>query len=227
MTLTNSDTVPRSAQIVRIVGDHSVDEVVKVVLGDDMKIPDWLQDGGGVPAVKSGASASATQVLAPVATRSSTTTTTWATTRRPTPSSVPRAVHRHRRAISGAPARAAGDDHRQRRQAGQQDDLRVPAGGTEGRHEPGAFPEHGREAAPRAVRAAAQGRNARSGQEAVLVGPSAGWHAHGRLREDRRNEGHRRGHRAERHARARGRRATRSSASSATARAASRTSPRA
>jgi hypothetical protein len=65
MTLTNSDTVPRSAQIVRIVGDHPVDEVVKLVTGDDPKIPDWLQDGGGVPAVKPGSSASASQVLAP------------------------------------------------------------------------------------------------------------------------------------------------------------------
>ena len=31
MTLSNSDTVPRSAQLLRIVGDHSVDEVVEVV----------------------------------------------------------------------------------------------------------------------------------------------------------------------------------------------------
>ncbi len=65
MTLTNSDTVPRSAQILRIVGDHSVDEVVELVIGDDTKIPNWLQDGGGVPAVEPGASGSATQVLAP------------------------------------------------------------------------------------------------------------------------------------------------------------------
>jgi hypothetical protein len=65
MTLTNSDTVPRSAQLLRIVGDHSIDEVVKVVTGDGEEIPTWIQDGGGVPAVKPGASASASQVLAP------------------------------------------------------------------------------------------------------------------------------------------------------------------
>jgi hypothetical protein len=65
MTLSNTDTVPRSAQIIRIVGDHPLDEVVKVVTGDDPKIPDWIQDGGGVPDVKPGGSASASQVLAP------------------------------------------------------------------------------------------------------------------------------------------------------------------
>lgn len=65
MTLTNSDTVPRSAQLLRIVGDHSVDEVVEVVTGDGEEIPTWVQDGGGVPAVEPGASGSASQVLAP------------------------------------------------------------------------------------------------------------------------------------------------------------------
>ena len=65
MTLTNSDTVPRSAQLLRIVGDHSVDEVVEVVSGDGEEIPTWVQDGGGVPAVKPGATGSATQVLVP------------------------------------------------------------------------------------------------------------------------------------------------------------------
>jgi hypothetical protein len=65
MTLSNSDSVPRSAQLLRIVGDHSLDEVVEVVSEDGAKIPNWVQDGGGVAAVKPGASASATQVLAP------------------------------------------------------------------------------------------------------------------------------------------------------------------
>jgi hypothetical protein len=65
MTLSNSDTVPRSAQLLRIVGDHSVDEVVDVVTGDGEEIPTWIQDGGGVPAVKPGSTGSATQVLVP------------------------------------------------------------------------------------------------------------------------------------------------------------------
>ena len=65
MTLTNSDTVPRSAQLLRIVGEHSLDEVLQVVTGDGEEIPNWVQDGGGVPAVQPGATGSASQVLAP------------------------------------------------------------------------------------------------------------------------------------------------------------------
>ena len=65
MTLTNSDSVPRSAQIVRVEGDHTVDDVLKIVNADETKIPEWMQDGGGVSAVKPGATATATQVLAP------------------------------------------------------------------------------------------------------------------------------------------------------------------
>jgi hypothetical protein len=65
MTLRNSDTVPRSAQLLRIVGEHSVDEVVDVVTADGEEIPAWVQDGGGVPAVAPGATGTAAQVLAP------------------------------------------------------------------------------------------------------------------------------------------------------------------
>lgn len=65
MTLTNSDTVPRSAQILRVEGDETVEDVLKVVNAESTKIPDFMQDGGGVPAVKPGASATATQNLAP------------------------------------------------------------------------------------------------------------------------------------------------------------------
>lgn len=65
MTLRNSDTVPRSAQLLRIVGDHSLDEVVDVVTADGEEIPAWVQDGGGVPAVEPGATGSASQVLVP------------------------------------------------------------------------------------------------------------------------------------------------------------------
>ena len=65
MKLTNGDTVPRSAQILRVVGDHTVDDVLKVVNADATKIPDWMQDGGGIGAVKPNATGTATQVLAP------------------------------------------------------------------------------------------------------------------------------------------------------------------
>lgn len=65
MTLVNTDEVPRSAQIVRVEGDHTVDDVLKVVNSDEAKIPDWIQDGGGLGAVKPNTSGTATQILAP------------------------------------------------------------------------------------------------------------------------------------------------------------------
>lgn len=65
MTLVNTDEVPRAAQIVRVEGDRSVDDVLKVVNAEAGKIPDWIQDGGGFGTVKPGTSATATQVLAP------------------------------------------------------------------------------------------------------------------------------------------------------------------
>jgi hypothetical protein len=65
MTLTNTDKVPRSAGIVRLVGDHTVDEFRKAVEEEGAPIPDWIQDGGGITAVAPGESRSVTQVLAP------------------------------------------------------------------------------------------------------------------------------------------------------------------
>ena len=71
MTLTNSDDILRSAQIVRLEGGHTVSEFLKTVVnnegegGEAPPIPDWAQDGGGVATVKPGKSASVTQVLAP------------------------------------------------------------------------------------------------------------------------------------------------------------------
>lgn len=67
LTLNNADSVPRSAQILRVEGDHTVDDVLKVVNAeeDGAKIPSWMQDGGGLGSTKPGVTASATQVLAP------------------------------------------------------------------------------------------------------------------------------------------------------------------
>lgn len=66
MTLKNSDKGPRSAEIIRIVGDHSVDDVLKVVNDESGgPIPDWMEDGGGVSTVASGKTKSITQNLAP------------------------------------------------------------------------------------------------------------------------------------------------------------------
>ena len=66
ITLTNSDKAPRSAQIIRVTGDQTVDDVLKIVDAEEAtKIPAFMQDGGGLGAVAPGSSASATQVLAP------------------------------------------------------------------------------------------------------------------------------------------------------------------
>ncbi len=66
VTLQNSDTAPRSAQLIRVTGDQTVDDVLKIVDAEEAtKIPDFMQDGGGLGAVAPGKTASATQVLAP------------------------------------------------------------------------------------------------------------------------------------------------------------------
>ena len=67
MTLTNTDSVPRSAQIIRVEDGHTVDDVLKIVNSEEegVKIPDWMQDGGGLGAVGPRASRTATQVLRP------------------------------------------------------------------------------------------------------------------------------------------------------------------
>lgn len=64
MTLKNTDKVSRSAGIVRLVGDHSVEEFLKAVKKLGAPIPAWIEDGGGVPGVEPGETASVTQVLA-------------------------------------------------------------------------------------------------------------------------------------------------------------------
>jgi len=65
ITLTNQDTIARSAGIARLVGDHTVDEFRKVVSKRGGPIPDWIEDGGGVYTVPPGETKSVTQVLAP------------------------------------------------------------------------------------------------------------------------------------------------------------------
>ena len=65
MTLTNSDTVARSAGIVRLLDDHTVEEVRKAAAEEGAPIPDWIEDGGGLSRVEPGATATVTQVLAP------------------------------------------------------------------------------------------------------------------------------------------------------------------
>ena len=65
MTLKNSDTVSRSPGIVRLLDGHTVEEFRKTVAERGAPIPDWIEDGGGLPGVEPGATATVTQVLAP------------------------------------------------------------------------------------------------------------------------------------------------------------------
>ena len=50
----------------RIVGDHTADEALKAVMGDEegAPIPEWIEDGGGVPITKPGQTGEAFQDLA-------------------------------------------------------------------------------------------------------------------------------------------------------------------
>ncbi len=65
LTLKNSDTSFRSAGIVRLLDDHTVDEFEKAVDEEGAPIPAWIEDGGGIAGVKPGQTRSVTQVLAP------------------------------------------------------------------------------------------------------------------------------------------------------------------
>ncbi len=65
LTLTNSDKTLRSAGIVRLLDEHTVEEFEKAVDKEGAPIPAWIEDGGGLTAVKPGQTGSVTQVLAP------------------------------------------------------------------------------------------------------------------------------------------------------------------
>jgi len=64
MNLKNSSKGPRDAQVIRVEGDQSAQDVLKVVESQGGPIPDWLQDGGGVGETAPGKTGSATQNLA-------------------------------------------------------------------------------------------------------------------------------------------------------------------
>ena len=63
--LKNSSKGPRDAQLVRIEGDHSPNEFLKIVGKEGSPIPEWIQDGGGVGTTPPGQTRSATQQLEP------------------------------------------------------------------------------------------------------------------------------------------------------------------
>jgi hypothetical protein len=65
ITLTNQGKKPASAQLIRVEGEHSEQEVLKAYegAGNGEVIPEWLRAEGGVGEVPPGASASVTQEM--------------------------------------------------------------------------------------------------------------------------------------------------------------------
>jgi uncharacterized cupredoxin-like copper-binding protein len=59
------EKAPHSAQLIRIDGDHSAAEVIKVTGGDGGKIPSWVHGAGGIGTVAPGKTGTATVVLKP------------------------------------------------------------------------------------------------------------------------------------------------------------------
>jgi len=64
MNLKNSSQGPRDAQIIRVEGDQSAKDVLKVIESQGGPIPDWLQDGGGVGETAPGKTGTVTQNVA-------------------------------------------------------------------------------------------------------------------------------------------------------------------
>ena len=60
---TNNAKTPYSLQMVRVTGDKTVADVLKVVNSENAPIPTWLTDGGGIGTVKPGATGTTTQEL--------------------------------------------------------------------------------------------------------------------------------------------------------------------
>ncbi len=67
VSLRNSGKAPHDAQIIRVEGDQTVDQVLKAIdaSGEGKPLPDWLRAAGGVGTVAPGKSATATDLLQP------------------------------------------------------------------------------------------------------------------------------------------------------------------
>jgi len=64
LELQNTSDERRDAQIVRVEGKHSTEEFLKVIQSEGGPIPNWIQDGGGVPQVDPGQTGTSIQNLA-------------------------------------------------------------------------------------------------------------------------------------------------------------------
>ena len=65
ISFTNDGKGDHEAQLIRIVGNHTAEEILKVTTGEGGGIPEWMEDGGGVGTTKPGQTRTATQVLTP------------------------------------------------------------------------------------------------------------------------------------------------------------------
>jgi hypothetical protein len=63
LTVTNNSKNPDGIQLVRIEGDHTDAEVLKILGSESAPIPEWLTDGAGVGTVKPGGTGTSTQSL--------------------------------------------------------------------------------------------------------------------------------------------------------------------
>jgi len=59
----NSAKDPQEAQLIRVEGSHSADEILKVIGSDGGPIPEWLSGGGGVGQTNPGQTRTVTQSL--------------------------------------------------------------------------------------------------------------------------------------------------------------------
>lgn len=65
ITLTNKGKKPHAAGLVRIDGDHTPEEALKVIGQEEGVIPGWLHGAGGTSGVRPGATGTVTQKLDP------------------------------------------------------------------------------------------------------------------------------------------------------------------
>ena len=65
LTFENTGKKPHDVQLVRVAGDQTFEDVLKIVESDGAPTPKWLTYGGGIGSVRPGKTATTTAVLAP------------------------------------------------------------------------------------------------------------------------------------------------------------------
>jgi len=65
ITLENTGEENHEAQLIRVEGNHTHEDVLELLTGEGSQIPDWLVGGGGVGTAEAGETRTVTQVLEP------------------------------------------------------------------------------------------------------------------------------------------------------------------